>query len=122
MKAYEFPVEMAKVQRPRRRADVRGPVIPQVRRALVLAYQIEALIREGKVPNHATAARWLGISRGRVAQVCALLLLAPEIQEAVLTAPPERLAPVAEGDLRGIALLPEWVEQRVRWTGIWSSG
>ena len=115
-KAYAFPLEIPKVIRPpRRRAGIGFPDIPQVRRALVLAYKIEALIREGKVENHAMAARWLGVSRARVAQVSGLLCLAPAIQAGILTAAPERLEALAEEDLREIALVADWAEQLKLW-------
>ena len=112
---FEFPVQLSRVQRPNRKADVLVPVIPQVRRALVLAYTVEALIRDGKVPDYATAARWLGVSKGRVGHVACLPLLAPAIQEVILAAPPERLADIAERDLRRISLVPNWAEQTAIW-------
>ena len=53
-------------------------------RQLALAHHVERLVERGAIKNHSAAARALGVSRARIAQVMALLHLSPEIQAAVL--------------------------------------
>lgn len=53
-------------------------------RMLALAYQVERLIEDGVLRDYTHAARSLGISPARMTQIANLLLLAPQIQEALL--------------------------------------
>ena len=78
---------------PRHAASGRGPSRPRkintgqpsrAARLLGLAYLIERRLGEGKLKSYAEAARALGISRARMAQVTALLNLAPRVQETLL--------------------------------------
>ena len=52
--------------------------------ALALAHHVDRLVEAGDLPDYAAAARALGVTRARLSQLQALLLLAPEIQERVL--------------------------------------
>ena len=52
----------------------------RVARMLALAHYIERLIDDGAIPDYASAAAALGVTRARLSQVMSLLLLAPEIQ------------------------------------------
>jgi hypothetical protein len=63
--------------------------------------------------NWAEAARLIGITRARMTQIANLMLLAPEIQEAILILPPvlDGAAPVSEHDLREIGGMPDWHKQ-----------
>ena len=51
---------------------------------LALAHHVERLVEAGELTGYAEAAKALGITRERMTQVKNLLLLAPEIQEAIL--------------------------------------
>jgi hypothetical protein len=51
---------------------------------LALAYHVDALIEDGKLPDYATAARRLGLTRARMTQIMNLLQLAPAVQEGLL--------------------------------------
>jgi hypothetical protein len=81
---------------------------------LALAHHWRSLIRAGVVLDQAALARLVGVSRARVTQVMDLLYLAPEIQEEVLDANDSPGGPVShtERDLRRIAALLSWPEQR----------
>ena len=57
----------------------------RVARLLSLAHHIEAQIESGELADYAQASRSLGLTRARLTQVMNLLLLAPEIQERILT-------------------------------------
>lgn len=83
---------------------------------LALAHHIETACRLGRLKNHAAAARELGVTRARVAQMMNLTFLAPDIQDAVLAL--EAIAgiePLSERALRPITNEPSWARQRVLW-------
>lgn len=91
--------------------------LPRVSRLLALAHRFRDLVEGGEVRDYAEVARLAGISRARVAQVVALLHLAPDIQETVLGMPRvlEGRDPVTERDLRRITAEAEWGRQRGMW-------
>ncbi len=66
---------------------VRAGRVLRVARLLAFAHQIEGRVRYGEYRDLADAARKLGITRARVTQIVNLTMLAPEIQEAILTWP-----------------------------------
>ena len=53
-------------------------------RMLALAHHVERLVEAGELSGYAEAARSLGLTRARLTQVMALLLLAPDLQERIL--------------------------------------
>jgi hypothetical protein len=79
----------------------------RVSRMLALARHVEQQIEGGAVPDYASAAAALGITRARLSQVISLLLLAPEIQERIAVGD----IAVSERDLRHVAAEPEWAKQ-----------
>jgi hypothetical protein len=105
-------------EKPPRRATraATGPV-PSVVRMLALARKIDAMIRDGELQDLADAARAIGVTRARMTQIANLLLLAPEIQEAILALPLVATGrdPVSERSLRTIVAEPNWDVQRRLW-------
>ena len=91
--------------------------VPRLARTLALAHRIDRMIRDGELRDLADAARALGLSRARVTQLSALLLLAPEIQEAILDLPlvTNGRDPVSERALRPIVAERDWSQQRRLW-------
>jgi hypothetical protein len=79
----------------------------RVARMLALAHHVERQIEEGAIPDYASAAAALGITRARLSQVMSLLLLAPSIQARIA------LGEIAasERDLRRVSAEPEWARQ-----------
>src|SRR4051794_2819660 len=72
-------------------ADTPPPVKPEpvrrpakVAQQLALAHHLQAAIDRGAVADRAAMARKLGLTRARVRQLLDLLLLAPDLQDAVL--------------------------------------
>ena len=53
-------------------------------RMLALAHYVERLVEDGTVASYADAARQLGVSRARMAQIQNLLNLPPRLQEGLL--------------------------------------
>lgn len=91
--------------------------IPRISRLMALAIRFEQLIRDGVVKDQADLARLAQITRARVTQIMDLLLLAPEIQEALLFLPPVEQGKdqITERSLRAIAALWKWEFQRLAW-------
>lgn len=91
--------------------------VPRVARLLALAHHFDGLLRQGLVKDQAELARLGRVTPARISQIMNLLLLSPDIQEAVLFLPlttrgrdPLRLA-----ILQPIALTAPWSEQRRAW-------
>ena len=59
--------------------------LPHITRLLALAHHLQDLLDQGIVRDYADIARLSGITRARVSQIMNLTLLAPEIQEEILT-------------------------------------
>ena len=91
--------------------------IPRVARLMALAIHFEGLLRRGDVPDYATLARLGQVTRARMSQIMGLLHLAPDIQEEILFLPRtiQGRDPVTEHDLRPIAVLLDWEQQRAAW-------
>ncbi len=58
--------------------------VPRIARLMALAIRFESLIQSRTINNYADLARLAHVSRARITQIMNLLLLAPEIQEAIL--------------------------------------
>ncbi|MCS7002570.1 MAG: hypothetical protein NZ518_06965, partial [Dehalococcoidia bacterium] len=85
-------------------------------RMLALAHHVQNAIDRGLVADRAAVARKLGLTRARVTQLLDLLLLAPDLQEAVLAMEAvDGVEPMAERTLRAVARAGAWGEQRVAW-------
>ncbi len=89
-------------------------------RLLAFAHQIDAKIRTGEYAELADVARQLGLTRARVTQIVNLTLLAPAIQQAILTWPPIATGrdPISERSLRSIVAEPVWAVQLAAWYGL----
>lgn len=104
---------------PRPLGDV-GPVPARVARLVALAHHVDGLVRAGRVRDYAQAAALSGVTRARVTQIVNLLLLAPDIQEHLLslTRPALGDEPLTEQHLRSIAMVLDWCEQRKRYAAL----
>ena len=92
--------------------------IPRIARLLALAIRLESLVRAGEVADYATLAAVGHVSRARITQITNLVLLAPDIQEAILFLPAVKCGsdPIVERDVRPIAAEPDWGKQRALWS------
>ncbi len=84
---------------------------------LAPAHRLERLVRTGEVRDYAELARLGHVTRARVSQVMALLLLAPDIQEQILFLPRTERGrdPVILHDLLPITATADWRRQRRQW-------
>jgi len=91
--------------------------VPRVARLLALAHRIDGMIRAGELKDWAEAARLVRVTRARMTQIANLILLAPEIQEAVLRlrSALNNCAPVTEHALRVIVTEANWMEHYRAW-------
>ena len=83
-------------------------------RQLALAHHLERLVEGGEIAGYAGAARALGLTRARMSQLLALLGLASDIQERILTGKLD----ASEHALRPVLREVEWREQRRRLGGV----
>ncbi len=93
--------------------------VPRVTRLLALAHTIDGRIRSGEIREWAEAARLVGVTRARMTQIAKLLLLAPRIQESILTLAnvTQGPDPVTERALRAAAAQVDWQRQEMPWGG-----
>ncbi len=101
---------------PRRDSAPAGRV-PRVARMLALAHKIDEKIGAGELRDLADAARAIGVTRARMTQITNLLLLAPEIQTAILELPLVTTGrdPITERALRQMVVYSEWDKQFRIW-------
>ena len=88
---------------------------PRITCLLALAHKFEALVQSGEVKDYADLARAGRVSRARVSQILKLSMLAPSIQEYILSLPPrtEGKEGVTERHLREVVSEPHWERQRL---------
>jgi hypothetical protein len=91
--------------------------VPKISRLMALALRFEGLLERGEVEDYAALARLGHVSRARVTQIMNLLMLAPDLQEAILFLPPvvQGRDPVKEWQVRPIAAEMKWGRQRRMW-------
>ncbi len=78
--------------------------VSRAARMLALAHHVERLVEQGSVKSYADAARQLGVSRARMAQITNLLNLSPRMQESLLLGK----VYVSERELRQMVANPDW--------------
>ena len=100
------------------------PIVPssarplRVAQMLACAHQMEAMITRGEIRDRTELAVRFGFSRARITQLLDLLLLAPDLQEAILFGESTRgRDSIHEHSLRRIAREASWRAQRGLWKG-----
>ncbi len=88
------------------------PRIPRISRLMALAIKFQEMVDRGEVSDYADLARLGYVTRARITQIMNLLLLAPDIQESLLSPSPTRLQPT-ERQLRSAARHLLWSTQRL---------
>ena len=102
--------------RPGRRKETPklGPRIPRITRLMALAIKFEDMIARGEVRDYAEIARLGFVTRARLTQIMNLMLLAPEIQEAILMQAgiPDFMI-TGETKLRRLTTIADWGQQKI---------
>ena len=94
--------------------------VPRIARLLALALRFEQLLQAGVLANYAELARLGHVSRARVSQIMNLLLLARDIQEALLFLPRTLSGrdPIRLRQLLTLAAVRDWRQQRALWQAL----
>ena len=96
--------------------DAPTPRIPRIARLMALAVKFQDMVERGEVRDYADLARLGYVTRARLTQIMNPLLLAPDLQEAILSLPRDPCRRAAnEHSLRQIAALVLWSDQRRSW-------
>jgi hypothetical protein len=97
--------------------------VPRLARLLALAIRCEQLLKAGVIANYAELAALGHVSRARITQVMNLLLLAPDIQEALLFLPRTERGrdSIHLRQFQPLALVADWGDQRKRWQALVSN-
>ena len=109
----EFEVDLKPIQRKAKPASMTQRAadrLPKITKLLVLAFQIEQAIDDGRAKDYADVARQLGVTRARITQVTNLLSLSPDIQTMILIEP-HRVQHVSERRLRPLTEELNWHRQ-----------
>jgi len=90
---------------------------PRISRLTALAIRMRELADQGEGADHAELARPAPVSRAHITQIINLLLLAPDVQEAILFMPRTdgRRVPIRERHIRPIFAVFDWRKQRRMW-------
>ena len=91
------------------------PRPPRVAIMLALAHKLQRLLDDGQVASQAEIARMLDVTPARVTQLLDLTLLAPDIQEAILSKEATDSWPTAERHVRRLLSTMDWTFQRSAW-------
>lgn len=86
-----------------------APRIPRITRLMALAIKFQDMVDRGEVIDYADLARLGYVSRARLTQIMNLLLLAPKIQENLLS--PTASGEVRESQLRQVVKHELWQDQ-----------
>lgn len=119
----EIPLNFSRRQsvgRPKK-ATAPAPLrILRIARLMALAIRFQDMVERGEVRDYAEIARLGYVTRARLTQIMNLMLLAPDIQEAILDNSSLGCASaiITEGDLRGVSLIIDWAAQRRKLDGI----
>ncbi|MBM3786185.1 MAG: hypothetical protein FJW30_17640 [Acidobacteria bacterium] len=113
----EVPLQWGRRQgRPARKkaAGAIEPRIPRITRLMALTIKFEDMIARGEVRDYAEIARLGFVTRARLTQIMNLLLLAPEIQEAILMQAgiPDFMT-TGETKLRRLTTIADWGQQKL---------
>jgi len=94
--------------------------VPRVARLLALALRCQSLLQAGVIANYAALAHLGHVSRARVTQILNLLLLAPDIQEALLFLPRTERGrdAIHLRQLQPVAAVLDWRQQRALWQAL----
>jgi hypothetical protein len=95
----------------RKSARTRDPAGPSfAARNLALAHHLENLIERGLIADYTAAAQALGVSQPHLSNRMGLLLLAPDLQAAILLGEME----FGDKELRALARIASWDEQKAQ--------
>ena len=111
-----IPLRRTSRQAVGRPKEAEPPRIPRVARLMALAIKFQDMVDRGEVRDYADLARLGYVTRARVTQIMNLLLLAPQIQEALLDYQHhEHIQPHEQG-VRAVVKAVAWTDQVRIWS------
>jgi len=116
----EVTIAPAEGRKGDQRGRASGPKVPdpprilRITRLMALAIKFQDMVDRREVRDYADLARLGCVTRARLTQIMNLCLLAPDLQERILSTP--ETAALRETQLREIACLVEWDAQRRRFS------
>ena len=110
---FEINLKQGRVYRPREEES--SSKQPHIRLLLLLAHQIQIMLKEDKTKDLKTIADWLNMDYARICQIMTLLLLSPSIQEEIICSDDERLCKLPEYKMRGVLRELCWEKQNNKW-------
>ncbi len=113
---FEFKVDLKPVRHASHRCRMaKISNEPKLRQYLVLAYQIQETIAEGKAKDLGQIAGWLNMTYTRLKQITNLLLLCPKVQEDILLINTDKILKITERKIRDITKEIDWQKQVEAW-------
>lgn len=91
---------------------------PRLRQSLILAYQVEQLISDGKAKDFKQVSQWLNLTKSRLSQIVSLLNLAASIQDEILLNNSDKIRKITVQDIRPIIAESNWDRQISLWNAI----
>ena len=112
-------IEMHRGEKPLALPSTSGRV-PRISRLMALAIKFQGMLDRGEVKDYAELARLGHVTRARVTQIMNLLMLAPDIQEAILFLPVVESGHdlIREWQVRPVAAEVFWPRQRIAWESV----
>ena len=88
---------------------------PKLRQQLILAYQIQGLLEEGKARDLKQVATWLNLGHIKMYLLMNMTLLVPSIQEEILFSNAKLIRLIPEYKMNEIAREASWDNQKKMW-------
>jgi len=112
---FEFKVNLKKVWHKKLHEKAAKKSKPNLRSSLLLAYQMQDYIETGKIKVMGDLCKYIPVSHSRICQIIRLLLLAPDIQEDILSRDDGTIASLTEENIKKIPIQYDWNIQREMW-------
>lgn len=112
---FEFSVDLGAVRRRRTPRKHGSQRLPRIRYLLLLGDQLERAVNGDPAKKYVDVARAVGMTTSWLAQVVAMVRLAPDIQDEILTMDDATLAQIPERMMRPLLREAEWERQRAQW-------
>jgi DNA invertase Pin-like site-specific DNA recombinase len=115
----EFDVDLKKV-RPLNKwhKEIEINKEPKVRKMLILAYQIQQFVNEGRIKHPREACKWLNLSVTRMDQFMNTLFLCPAIQNEILSSGAPAINALTEFKIRPLLREVHWDKQLIQWQAL----
>ena len=112
---YQFKINLKQGRVYRPREEEKTNKQPHIRLLLLLAHQVQTMIKEDPTKDLKTIASWLNMNYSRICDIITLTPLSPAIQEEIICSDDERLLKVPEYKMRTILRELHWGKQLEKW-------